>query len=751
MVVVEEEEKRGVGEMQGEMQGEEGEGGDGERANLWGVEEKSGHKKRVGMASVASAKSWVKKVRSRTGQLREAFGLDEEDEQLLDTYMCALKKKILLQGRMYVFDRHVCFSCSLFGYHKLKVIPIANIVDVKKRKNVGFPNSIRILWKSEEEGGKVKKEFFTSFLSRQEAFRLIRALWEGGMMEEGEGGMMEEGPEGRPILSEEGDDEGEGVDEEVDEEEGHGEHVGGTRELYLLSSKSVPRINDSDQDGGELTDLTPRASTLKGPLEEGNGDRAESAPSSDSGGSASTGTDSSTNGKENKNVSNESPQSAGDVTVCNSGVGLWERQCEKEADVPSVRISMQKVLEYQLPVDPKGFYSKFLSSESDFFYVFHSAQGHVRISLTEWQDHEQVGPVRELSFVTSLKGFKIGPPEAMCHQTQRFKVYRNMHIVFETSQAMSDIPYGDHFKVETRWDIKPHPDRDGFSSLTIHIGVPFTKNTMWKRFIEKGVTGSLLEAYQMFRSLADAKIAEEATQGEKDKSDNEEAAGGISRRQPEAPEDLLPRSKEDWEMMLSQVEPKFRGGLWSLRKMQESLAVQNKIELTKPQHRRRTSLTDNDIFDKFDPEEEMISRPISHKNSNDGSRQNHASSTMEDVVHTRNHTDRRTTSTPAWFISMIPPKPLIFVLIIALMVQTFILLPEMRRSMGIRKVPYRVGEVAVDQMTLVNSEALLSMSKELKELTTQMKYYKEQFERLEESNKRVLEDFSKILNREKNS
>ena len=38
--------------------------------------------------------------------------------------------------------------------------------------------------------------------------------------------------------------------------------------------------------------------------------------------------------------------------------------------------------------------------------------------------------------------------------------------------------------------------------MTIHIAVPFTKNTMFKKFIEKGVTDSLLEAYQMFKRLA---------------------------------------------------------------------------------------------------------------------------------------------------------------------------------------------------------------------------------------------------------
>ena len=43
---------------------------------------------------------------------------------------------------------------------------------MRKRKNVGFPNSIEITW-----GADGKREFFTSFLSREDAYRLIMATW----------------------------------------------------------------------------------------------------------------------------------------------------------------------------------------------------------------------------------------------------------------------------------------------------------------------------------------------------------------------------------------------------------------------------------------------------------------------------------------------------------------------------------------------------------------------------------------------
>ena len=43
-------------------------------------------------------------------------------QNVLDDFVCALQKKVLLQGRMYIFESHVCFHSSVFGYIVDKVI-----------------------------------------------------------------------------------------------------------------------------------------------------------------------------------------------------------------------------------------------------------------------------------------------------------------------------------------------------------------------------------------------------------------------------------------------------------------------------------------------------------------------------------------------------------------------------------------------------------------------------------------------------
>lgn len=42
----------------------------------------------------------------------------------LEDYLCAVQKKTLKQGRMYIFDKHIGFHANIFGHHKYYSIPI---------------------------------------------------------------------------------------------------------------------------------------------------------------------------------------------------------------------------------------------------------------------------------------------------------------------------------------------------------------------------------------------------------------------------------------------------------------------------------------------------------------------------------------------------------------------------------------------------------------------------------------------------
>ena len=102
-------------------------------------------------------------------ECRDLFEL-EPSEELEDEYSCALHKKILLQGRMYVFTSKVCFFSNVFGYITKKTLDLKAVTSVRKTNNMGFSNSIEIVY-----NGKVY--FFTSFLYRNEAYKIIVRRW----------------------------------------------------------------------------------------------------------------------------------------------------------------------------------------------------------------------------------------------------------------------------------------------------------------------------------------------------------------------------------------------------------------------------------------------------------------------------------------------------------------------------------------------------------------------------------------------
>ena len=102
--------------------------------------------------------------------LRKLFKLPD-DEVLIEEYLCALYKKILLQGRMYLFRNYVCFYSNVFGYQKNKVIPLKDVTIVRRAYTVKVvPNAIEIVCNG-------KCEFFTSFIFPDRAYRNITNAW----------------------------------------------------------------------------------------------------------------------------------------------------------------------------------------------------------------------------------------------------------------------------------------------------------------------------------------------------------------------------------------------------------------------------------------------------------------------------------------------------------------------------------------------------------------------------------------------
>jgi hypothetical protein len=376
---------------------------------------------------------------SRSEEYRQLFHLPRE-EVLVRDFNCALQKNILLQGHMYLFLRYVCFYSNIFGYEKKKIIPLRDITCVQKAKTAGiFPNAIEIVaWG--------KKHFFGSFLSRDEAYRLIEDGW----------------------LQ-------------------HSEH----EKLLLDSQDNIINTSSSEPKtvSCEETQIPQRKAF---PDMKFVGRDAEEAP------------------QETEEPDNEATNQDG---VCNLAEELASESSEstveeerstlpytswlvEDEDAPQLPEEYKMVVESKFTIDVEEFFRVFFSDDAtEFLAEFHRKCGDEDFRCTAWNKDRHFGHVRDVLFRHPIK-FYFGSKSTHCQEAQRFRVYRNSHLVVETSQQMNDIPYGDYFRVEGRWDVeKVSNGGNSECVLRIFVNVAFSRKTFWKGKIEQGTFEECREAY----------------------------------------------------------------------------------------------------------------------------------------------------------------------------------------------------------------------------------------------------------------
>ncbi|KAF9613095.1 hypothetical protein IFM89_005574 [Coptis chinensis] len=336
------------------------------------------------------------------------------DEILVQDFNCAFQESILLQGHMYLFVRHICFYSNIFGFETKKTIPFNEVTCVRKAKTAGiFPNAIEIV-----AGG--KKNFFASFLSRDEAYRLIVDGWSQYL-------------NGTEVL--------------IDHQDFKSEILSGSsvrviHEKPVGSEQQTNELNpfDRNKDG----DLSGDCKLLS------NGEDDISVPSSP--------LEAEENGEgDAEPIDNAEHLSSGKPLV-------WTME---DVSAPEVPDYFTKVAESKFQVQVEDFFNLFFSDKAvTFVDTFHRICGD--------------------------KGAKFGH----CREVQRFRVYRNSHLVIETSQEIGDVPYADYFLVEGRWVVqKDVIETNKCCILRVYVNVAFSKKTIWKGKIEQSTIEECREAY----------------------------------------------------------------------------------------------------------------------------------------------------------------------------------------------------------------------------------------------------------------
>ncbi|KAK2838137.1 hypothetical protein Q5P01_015349 [Channa striata] len=103
-------------------------------------------------------------------QYHKIFKEISKEEQLRQSYTCALQKDILYQGRMFVSDHWICFHSKVFGKDTKIAIPVVSVTNIKKTKTaILVPNALVVATAND-------RYVFVSFLSRDNTYKFLVSI-----------------------------------------------------------------------------------------------------------------------------------------------------------------------------------------------------------------------------------------------------------------------------------------------------------------------------------------------------------------------------------------------------------------------------------------------------------------------------------------------------------------------------------------------------------------------------------------------
>ncbi|KAL4355952.1 protein VASCULAR ASSOCIATED DEATH 1, chloroplastic isoform X2 [Arachis duranensis] len=379
----------------------------------------------------------------KSEEYRQLFRLPP-DEVLIEDFNCALQENILIQGHMYLFVNFICFYSNIFGFETKRIIAFPEVTSVRRAKTAGlFPNAIEILAGN-------RKYFFASFLSRDEAFKIINDGW------------LRQANGTRAVIEQESMSECSGQDSELIATEN-------VKSSDILDNDS-PSADPSKVTTNIINDMGPPSNIIDSPVVMKVTDKQSSTK------------------QVAEPVLNEDSPAAS---------SCWK---EEDIDAPTIPEEYTCVAEAEFPIKVEDFFRYFFSDDAvNFHESFHKRCGDKDFKCSLWRPQEKFGYARELSFQHPIKLY-LGAKFGGCHELQKFRVYRSSHLVIETSQEVSDVPYADYFRVEGLWDIQRH--KDDSCILRVYVTVAFSKKTIWRGKILQSTVEECREAYTTWISMA---------------------------------------------------------------------------------------------------------------------------------------------------------------------------------------------------------------------------------------------------------
>ena len=420
--------------------------------------------------------------KKRNRDFHALFRSVPEDDYLIEDYSGALQKEILVQGRIYVSEGHICFHANILGWITTLVISFDEVMAIEKKSTaVLFPNAITIQTLH-------AKNVFASFMSRDTTYDLLVNIWKishPGLIPSVAGFTLEK-PNNRPnSIGDDGIKDGshsgsESEDEYDEDEEGYDEDDEG------FDGGGDDGVDDRAEGGyGEMAGggvSAPNGAALNATAPDGLAvAKVTDAAGSGTDGAATSQTGRTTNGAPDQAVGQDFP---GPPTHPPSDCGDGDLHYEKV------------VCESYLPGPLGKVYSLLFGPQSyDFMTKFFEDQKVFEVSIPnngEWAPNPEAEgkKTRNYSYIRPLSG-PIGPKQTKCicsDQIEQMDLDKAVSVLITTQTP--DVPSGNQFVIKTRycltWGDGSNTGSAAETKLMMTCVVEWSGKSWLKGPIEKG-------------------------------------------------------------------------------------------------------------------------------------------------------------------------------------------------------------------------------------------------------------------------
>jgi hypothetical protein len=421
----------------------------------------------------------------RNNDFHAQFPAVPEDDYLIEDYGCALVREILIQGRLFISENHVCFYANIFGWVTNIVMPFSEIMSVEKRMTAYvIPNAIQIATLH-------AKSTFASFLSRDTTYDLIVNIWKLSHP------ALRPAPDAYEQVSEDesldGADGSTVVHADVDDKAAKSDGHGATKKSKRKLLKKKLGIKDG---GAGAIMLDPHSA---GPEAVAAAIARSKSPALSGAGAAAV---------------KRQPHRK---TTCNCGN---EKDTKHFANV---------VLDTTYPAVPEKLYN--LIFTSGFMKEFwQNNQKLLDLHMSDWAPNKQNSNMlsRDLSYIKPLTG-SFGPKQTKCMLTDE-----NIHVDFDqfittmTTTRTPDVPSGGSFSIKTKTCITW--DGGNVSRIVVSCMVEWSGRSMLKSVIDRASIDGQKQYYVDLDKAIRAYIKNHASEFREEGEDDEDTVAHVDEK-----------------------------------------------------------------------------------------------------------------------------------------------------------------------------------------------------------------------------